>query len=101
MPSLQEQLAHLQEAENQTAEAANTLQVLQKLLSKIINLDLECIDPDTPLGELGASSLDIIELAIRAESECKIAIDETYFSPRPEKTTLNHLSQLIDSLKKS
>lgn len=98
MPSLQDLLAQQSPSnESRKSNDISTLTRLTKILAPILGVDSEAIQVDAPLSDLGATSLDIIELAVRIEMEFKIHTEETFFHEEPLSTTLNEVATLIDA----
>ena len=96
MASLQEQLAKLTATEDKREDELTTTGRLQRILAKILREDVEAIDPNATLSQLGASSLDIIELAVRTEVEFRRAVDASMFPGSPADATLAQLAAILD-----
>ncbi|QDZ42994.1 acyl carrier protein [Corynebacterium sp. sy039] len=71
MASLQEQLAKLQSTQDSDARTAQptTAQKIRTIIARVLGEEPESIATSTLLQDLGASSLDIIEIAVRLEIE--------------------------------
>lgn len=72
MASLQDQLAKFASAHKE--EVTDTTP-LARILAKITKTDAEAITPDTRLDALSLSSIDLIELAVRVETDLGIVPD--------------------------
>jgi len=57
-------------------------------------LDEKTVDPDKSMKELGANSLDIVEVVSRSMRELKVKV------PRSELATLTNVNGLVDLLSK-
>jgi acyl carrier protein len=67
------------------------LEVVSKhIRSNVIGLDGKAIDPSRSMLELGASSLDIVEIVSAAMRELQIRI------PRTRLAKLNNIDELVD-----
>lgn len=98
MPSLQDLLAHQHPSnEPRDSDDISTLARLTKILSSILDVDSEVIQVDTPLSDLGATSIDVIELVVRVEMEFKVHTEEVIFHKEPLSTTLSEVAAIIDA----
>lgn len=96
MSSLQEQLAAFTAQDKQEEKAETTTAKLQRMIAGILQEDVENIDPTKSLTQLGAGSLDIIELAVRTEMEFKFRVDAELFPEQPGSMTVAQLASLVD-----
>lgn len=99
MSSLQEQLAKLQNSANETDTSADdnsTLGTVRTILAKVTGADTESIGPDSLLREeLGVSSLDVVEIAVRVEQACGKKVDHE--SGFEQFRTVNDIVAFIDN----
>ena len=68
--------------------------VKKHLLDTVDGLDESQIDPAKSMKDLGANSLDIVEVVSRAMRELKVKV------PRSELSKLNNIDSLVDVLYK-
>lgn len=68
--------------------------VKKYLLEGVEDLKEEQIDPQKSMKELGANSLDIVEVVSRAMRELKVKV------PRAELSKLSNINALVDLLYK-
>ncbi len=66
--------------------------VKSNLLDILEDADEDAITPDKSMKELGANSLDIVEVVSTSMREVKVKI------PRSELNTLTNIGQLVDAL---
>jgi acyl carrier protein len=66
--------------------------VKSNLLDILEDADEAAITPDKSMKELGANSLDIVEVVSTSMREVKVKI------PRSELNTLTNIGQLVDAL---
>lgn len=70
--------------------------VVQKHLADAVDgLDVATIDPARSMKDLGANSLDIVEVVSSSMRELKVKI------PRAELSKLTNLDQLVDLLERT
>lgn len=69
------------------------LSIVKKHLSEAVDgLSVEAIDPGRSMKELGANSLDIVEVVSSSMRELKVKV------PRAELSKLTNIDQLVDLL---
>jgi len=66
--------------------------VKKNLLDILEDADESAVTPDKSMKELGANSLDIVEVVSTSMRELKVKI------PRSELNTLTNIGQLVDAL---
>lgn len=72
----------------------NTLQTVQQLLARELDLDPAALDPARPLEELGIDSLTVMECLFKIEDEFKISISNSSAAVR----TLQDIADMVDQL---
>jgi len=66
--------------------------VIKHLVDAVDDLDIATIDPAMSMKDMGANSLDIVEVVSRTMRELKIKV------PRSELSKLSNLDGLVDLL---
>ena len=66
--------------------------VVKHLIDAVDDLDPQVIDPTLSMKDLGANSLDIVEVVSRTMRELRIKV------PRSELTKLTNMNGLVDLL---
>ena len=72
----------------------NTVQSLQQLLARELELDPASLDPARPLEELGIDSLTVMECLFKIEDEFNISISNSSAAVR----TLQDIADMVDQL---
>ena len=80
---------------------SDTYNRVSRLLAQVLRLDESAIRPDSSLvGDLGAKSIDIIEVIMALEEEFAVAIPDFEVPSRPfklsEAMTVKDLADLIE-----
>ena len=69
---------------------------VRKILSRQLEIDLDRITPDTNIVEdLGADSLDVVELIMTIEKECGLIITDEGVS---ELRTVREIAEFVEKL---
>jgi len=71
-----------------------TLQAVQQLIARELDLDPASLDPGRPLDELGIDSLTVMECLFKIEDEFKISVDNSSLAV----TTLQDIADMVDAL---
>jgi len=66
--------------------------VKENLIDILEDVDVEALDPDRSMKELGANSLDIVEVVSCSMRELKVKV------PRSELNKLQNITELVDLL---
>ncbi|MCA9669239.1 MAG: acyl carrier protein [Myxococcales bacterium] len=76
-------------------EKAEILEVVKNhIVDTLDDIDEDSIDPDKSMKDLGANSLDIVEIVSCSMRELKVKV------PRSELSNLENITQLVDLLHK-
>ncbi|MEX3505641.1 acyl carrier protein [Corynebacterium sp. LK2510] len=73
---------------------ASVLSRLAHLISEVSGVDAETIEPSMTLADAGVSSLDRIELAVRAENEFGARADD---GPYPANPTVGEVAEWLEA----
>ena len=71
-----------------------TLQTVQQLIAKELDLDPAALDPARPLEELGIDSLTVMECLFKIEDEFKISVSNSSLAVK----TLQDIADMVDTL---
>ncbi|KAH9653012.1 Acyl carrier protein [Citrus sinensis] len=59
-----------------TAAQPETLQTVQSTIAKQLSIDLSAVTPDTKFADLGADSLDTVEIMMALEEQFGVSVGE-------------------------
>lgn len=97
MTSIQEQLSLHQSFKQDRKNSPTTTERIQHLIADILNTPVEEINTAQTLSDLGASSIDLIELAVRIEVEFKAPIDTEVCPTDAGNLTITKLISRIEN----
>ena len=81
-----------------TRSALTTLQRLQAILQKVLDVAPEALQPDARLDSIGIDSLAMIDILFSIEDEFKITISAEQAKSNANLRTLGDLVEFVDSL---